>query len=116
MEKPVELTPDGVIMMEAAIYREQSACFTNGWPREKDDARPDSGIATSVALSIRFFPQWYKEINEKAGTFHTRVIAGSHGSAILLLANNEADLLLAYSGYHETARQSEEVQLIDNCT
>ncbi|AQT46231.1 hypothetical protein [Bartonella choladocola] len=116
MEKPVELMPDGVIMPEAAIYREQSACFTNGWPREKDDARPDSGIATSVALSIRFFPQWYKEINEKAGTFHTRVIAGSHGSAILLLANNEADLLLAYSGYHETARQSEEVQLIDNCT
>ena len=104
MEKPVELMPDGVIMPEAAIYREQSACFTNGWPREKDDARPDSGIATSVALSIRFFPQWYKEINEKAGTFHTRVIAGSNGSAILLLANDETDLLLAYSGYHTRLR------------
>ena len=104
MEKPVELTPDGLIMPEAAIYREQSTSFSHGWPSEKDDARPDSGIATSVALSITFFPQCYKKMNEKAGIFHTRVIAGSNRSAILLLANDEIDLLLAYSGYHTRLR------------
>lgn len=104
-KKPVELTPDGVIVLEAATDILETIRLLHGrLDARKDDAQPDLRIATGVALSVTFFPQWYKEMIEKVGTFRTRVIAGSNESAIQSLANNEADLLLAYSSYHTRLR------------
>ncbi len=103
--KPVELTADGIIVLEAATdILETMRLLQERLAARKDDAQPDLRIATGVALSVTFFPQWYKEMNENVATFQTRIIAGSNESAIAALANNEADLLLAYSSYHTRLR------------
>ena len=103
--KPVELTADGIIVLEAATdILETMRLLQERLAARKDDAQPDLRIATGVALSVTFFPQWYKEMNENVATFQTRIIAGSNESAIATLANNEADLLLAYSSYHTRLR------------
>lgn len=104
-KKPVELTADGIIVLEAATdILETIRLLQERLAARKDDAQPDLRIATGVALSVTFFPQWYKEMNENVATFQTRIIAGSNESAIAALANNEADLLLAYSSYHTRLR------------
>lgn len=103
--KPVELTADGIIVLEAATdILETMRLLQERLAARKGDAQPDLRIATGVALSVTFFPQWYKEMNENVATFQTRIIAGSNESAIATLANNEADLLLAYSSYHTRLR------------
>lgn len=104
-KKPVELTADGIIVLEAATdILETIRLLQERLAARKDDAQPDLRIATGVALSVTFFPQWYKEMNENVATFQTRIIAGSNESAIAALANNDADLLLAYSSYHTRLR------------
>ena len=103
--KPVELTADGIIVLEAATdILETMRLLQERLAARKDDAQPDLRIATGVALSVTFFPQWYKEMNENVATFQTRIIAGRNESAIATLSNNEADLLLAYSSYHTRLR------------
>lgn len=104
-KKPVELTPDGVIVLEAATdILETMRLLHERLASRKGDAQPDLRIATGVALSMTFFPQWYTEMCQKICAFQTRIIAGSNEDAIASLANNEVDLLLAYSSYHTRLR------------
>lgn len=103
--KPVQLTPDGVIVLEAAAdILETMRLLRERLVTRDNDAEPDLRIATGVALSVTFFPQWYKQICEKIGNFKTRITAGSNEGAIACLAADNADLLLAYSSYHTRLR------------
>lgn len=99
--KPVELTPDGVVVLEAATeiietLRILHERLSAGATHHQTDLR----IATGVAISATFFPLWYKKISENIGPFHTSVMTGNNDKAMEALASQEADVLLAYSSYH----------------
>lgn len=98
---PIDFTAEGLIVLETATEIIETLRLL----RERLDStsksrEPDLKISTGVAISSTFFPQWLKDITDTMGYFSTRIIAGNHQKAIAALANQEADILIAYSSYH----------------
>ena len=98
---PIDFTAEGLIVLETATEIIETLRLL----RERLDStsksrEPDLKISTGVTISSTFFPQWLRDVTDIIGNFSTRIIAGNHEKAIAALANQEADILIAYSSYH----------------
>jgi DNA-binding transcriptional LysR family regulator len=97
-KQPVELTPAGVLFLEAATYTLNVLTSVRGQLQERSgSSETPLLIATGRTLSRTYFPEWYQEICHRFGTFPVSVVTSGSQEAIGKLAAGDVDLLITYS-------------------